>query len=144
VLALDHSGALWIGSDGTAEAPWQQGPGEIWQVSREGVPRMILRGPVPQAIALSPGGHLLVADRHAAQVFALTPDGTRVDLARFTGDDAPRSLVFAPVTPETRRAGIAGDLFVVVIHRGAWPVNEVLHISGPLDELIRERRAQMP
>ncbi len=144
VLAVDGSGSLWIGSDGNAEAPWQQGPGEIVQVSPEGVPRVVLRGPVAQAIALSPGGHLVVADRHAGQVFAVTPEGTRVELARFTEGDAPRSLTFAPATPETRRAGIAGDLFVVTINRGAFPVNEVFRISGPLDELIRERRARAP
>ena len=33
------------------------------------------------------------------------------------------------------------SLFVVVIHRGAFAINEVLRISGPLDELIRARRA---
>jgi hypothetical protein len=144
VLAVESAGALWIGSDTAAEAPWQPGPGEIWYVSREGVPRLVLRGPVPQAISLSPGGHLVVADRHGAQVFAIAPDGTRVDLARFTNGDAPRSLAVAPVTPDTRRAGIAGDLFVVTINRGAWPLNEVLRISGPLDEVLRERRVPGP
>jgi len=29
VLAVDGAGALWIGADGDAEAPWQQGAGEI-------------------------------------------------------------------------------------------------------------------
>jgi hypothetical protein len=144
VLAMEASGGLWIGSDGVAEAPWQPGPGEIWHISREGELRLVLSGPVPQAISLSPGGHLLVADRQGAQVFAVAPDGARIDLARFTDGDAPRSLVFAPVTPETRRAGIAGDLFVVTINRGAWPLNEVVRISGPLDEVLRERRGPKP
>ncbi len=144
VLAVDSSGALWIGSDGGAEAPWQPGPGEIWHVSREGELRLVLRGPVPQAIGLSAGGSLVVADRHAASVFAITPDGTRIEVARFTNGDAPRSLVFAPATTETRRAGMAGDLFVVTINRGTWPLNEVLQISGPLDELLRERRGPKP
>ncbi len=67
VLAVESSGALWVGSDAAAEAPWQPGPGEIWHVSREGEPRLVLSGPVPQAISLSPGGHLLVADRQGAQ-----------------------------------------------------------------------------
>jgi hypothetical protein len=142
VLALDGAGSLWIGSDGSAEAPWQQGPGEIWAVTPDGVPRVVLRGPVPQAMGVSPGGHLVVADRQAAQVFAVTPQGGRIELGHFTDGDAPRGLAFAPVTPETQRAGIAGDLFVVVIRRGAFAINEVLRISGPLDELIRERRAQ--
>jgi hypothetical protein len=48
------------------------------------------------------------------------------------------------VTPETRRAGIAGELFIVTINRGTWPLNDVLRISGPLDELLRERRGQHP
>jgi len=141
VLALDESGGLWVGADGAAEAPWQPGPGEIWHVSREGESRLVLSGPVPQAISLSPGGHLVVADRQGAQIFAIAPDGMRIDLAQFTDGDAPRSLVFAPVTPETRRAGIAGDLFIVTINRGTWPLNDVLRISGPLDEALRERRS---
>jgi hypothetical protein len=143
-LAVDASGALWIGSDGDMDAPWQQGAGEIWHVSAEGTPRVVLRGAMAQAIALSPGGHLVVADRHGAQVFAVMPDGAQIPLAHFTEGDAPRSLAFAPVTPETRRAGIAGDLFVVTISHGVFPVNEVLRISGPLDELIRERKARLP
>jgi len=44
----------------------------------------------------------------------------------------------APVTPETERAGIAGSLFVVAIGKGAWPVNEVLKISGPFARFLRE------
>jgi len=141
LLALDASGALWVGSDGAAEAPWQQGPGEIIEVTPEGASRVVLSGPVAQSIGISPGGHLVVADRQAAQLFAVTREGARIDLARFTDGDAPRGLAFAPVTPETQRAGIAGDLFVVVIHRGAFAINEVFRISGPLDELIRAHRA---
>ncbi|OLB00969.1 MAG: hypothetical protein AUH09_02575 [Candidatus Rokubacteria bacterium 13_2_20CM_70_12] len=40
---------------------------------------------------------------------------------------------------ETRAAGIAGDLFVVTINRGAWQVSEVLRISGPFDAPLRGR-----
>jgi hypothetical protein len=143
VLAADGAGGLWVGADGSAEAPWQQQTeAQIWHVSAEGVPRIVMRGPVPQAIALSRGGNLLVADRHGSRVFALTPGGERVDLIRFTDGDAPRSLAIAPVTPETERAGIAGDLFVVLIKGAAWPVNEVLRITGPVDDVIRERSSR--
>ena len=55
VLATDATDALWIGADGNAEAPWQQGPGEIWRVPRDGTPALLLRGPMPAAIAASAG-----------------------------------------------------------------------------------------
>jgi DNA-binding beta-propeller fold protein YncE len=142
VLVPDGAGGLWIGADGGAEAPWQQGEGEIWRISVDGVPRRMLLGPIPQAIAVSPGGNLLVADRHNGHVFALTPDGARVEFMRFADGDAPRSLAFAPVTPETERAGIAGQLFVVAIRSSTWPVNDVLRISGPIDDFVRERRGR--
>lgn len=145
VLVADGAGGLWVGADGSAEAPWQQQTeAQIWHVNAEGVSRVVLRGPVPQAIALSRGGNLLVADRHGSAVFALTPEGQRIDLVRFTDGDAPRSLAVAPVTPETERAGFAGDLFVVLIKGAAWPVNEVLRITGSVDDLIRERRSRTP
>ena len=144
VLAVDATDALWIGADGNAEAPWQQGPGEIWRVPRDGMPALLLRGPIPAAIAVSPGGHLFVADRQGGELFAVTPEGRRVPFLTYTQGDAPRSLTFAPDTPETRRAGIAGDLFVATINLGAWPVNEVVRVSGPFDELIRQRAATPP
>lgn len=139
VLSFDSLGYLWIGADAKAEAPWQQGPGEIWRVSPAGEAHLVLSGPVAQGITVSPGGAAFVADRHGAQVFALTADGVRVDFARFTDNDTPRGIVFAPATPATRAAGIAGDLFIITIQRGAWPVNEVVRISGPFDELVRQR-----
>jgi hypothetical protein len=142
-LAANDQGRLWIGADADAEAPWQAGPGEIWRVGPEG-PRLVLRGPMAAGLALGPGGLLFVAERAAATVFLLTPEGGRVDFAAFTANDAPRGLAFAPDTPATRRAGIAGDLFVVVIRQGAWPVNEVVRISGPFDELTRRRPAATP
>lgn len=144
VLAVDARDNLWVGSDGGAEAPWQRGPGEIRKVDPRGEASVVLRGPMPNAISLSPGGHLFVADRQAGKVFFLTPEGKAAEFATFTHSDAPRSLAFAPVTPGTRGAGIAGDLFLVTINRGAWPVNEVIRISGPFDELARERRAGAP
>jgi DNA-binding beta-propeller fold protein YncE len=144
VLAIDATDTLWVGADGNAEAPWQQGPGEIWRVPRDRPPALVLRGPVPAAIAVSPGGHLFVADRQGGELFALTPEGQRVPFLAYTQGDAPRGLAFAPDTPETRRAGIAGDLFVATINLGAWTVNEVVRISGPFDELIRERATTSP
>ena len=139
VLVSDKSGALWIGADGGAEAPWQQAEGQIWHVSPDGTARVVLRGPLAQALALTPAGNLLVADRHGSAVFALTPEGRRVDFVKFTDGDAPRSLTVAPVTPETQRAGIAGEVFIVSVKGAAWPVNEVLRISGSIDDLVRER-----
>jgi DNA-binding beta-propeller fold protein YncE len=144
VLAIDPADTLWIGADGDAEAPWQQGPGEIWRVPRDGDPVLVLRGPIPGGIALSPAGHLFVADRNAGELFALTAAGVRVPFARYDKGDAPRALAFAPDTPETRRAGIAGDLFVVTINQGAWPVNDVVRMSGPFDEVVRRHVAGAP
>jgi len=141
LLVMDDRDRLWIGADGEAQAPWQRGPGEIWLVSPGSEPTRLLRGPVPSGMGLSPAGHLLVADRQNNQVFAITAEGRRVDLIGFTNGDGPRTLGFAPSTAATRRAGIAGDLFLIVIRRGTWPVNEVIRISGPFDELIRQRAA---
>lgn len=131
----DH---LWIGSDGAAQAPWQRGPGEIWRVGPGGAVSVLLRGPVAAGFALGPAGHLFVADRQAAEVFVLAPDGRRLEFARFTDGDAPRGLAFVPDTPATRQAGIAGDLLVVTIPRGAWPVNDVLRVSGPFERFLRD------
>jgi hypothetical protein len=39
LLAVDDKDHLWVGSDGTAEAPIQQGPGEILQISPQGLTR---------------------------------------------------------------------------------------------------------
>ncbi len=144
VLAMDPAGTLWIGADGDAEAPWQQGTGEIWCVPREEPPRLVLRGPVPAALALGPGGHLFVADRHAPEVFVLTREGRRIPFGTYREGDAPRALAFAPDTPATRQAGIANDLFVATINLGAWPVNEVVRIAGPFEAFLRERAAAGP
>jgi hypothetical protein len=94
---------------------------------------------VAQAISVSAGGHLFVADRHGAEVFVLTTDGTKVPFVRFTDGDTTRGLTFAPVTAGTSKAGVAGDLFIVAIKRGAWQVNEIIRISGPFDEFVRQR-----
>jgi len=88
---------------------------------------------------VSPGGHLVVADRHGARILAVGGDGTSIDVVTFSDGDAPRALGWAPNTEATRRAGVAGHLFVVVTRRGAWSLNEIVRISGPFDELIRAR-----
>ena len=135
LLAVDDTDQLWIGADAGNEAPWQRGPGEIWKVNPRGAATRVLTGPNLSGMAFGPGGRLFVADRLAAKIFFVTPDGTAVDFAAFTDTDAPRTLCFAPVTPETRRAGIAGDLFVVAIRRGVFRLNEVIRVSGPFAEL---------
>ena len=139
LLAVDERDHLWIGSDGSAEAPYQQGPGEIVRVSPQGTSEVVYRGPVVAALGVGPGNSLFVADRHEKQIFILTQDGKRAEFASFTDGDVPRSLGFAPVSPEARRAGVAGDLFVVTIKNGTWLVNEVLRVSGPFNDLTRPR-----
>jgi hypothetical protein len=137
-LVVAHGERLWVAADGDAEAPWQRGTGEIWSVGPEGH-RLALRGPIAAGMAVSPGGHLFVADRQGARILAVGGDGTSIDFATFTEGDAPRTLAWAPVTEATRRAGIAGDLFVVLIRRGTWSLNDIVRISGPFDELVRSR-----
>ena len=137
VLAMDDTDHLWIGADAGAEAPWQAGPGQIWRVSPDGQARLILQGPVVQGLAPAAGGTVFGADRQSGEIFALTPEGERLRLARFTDGDAPRGLAFAPATPETRAAGLAGDLFVAVIRRGVFQLNEVVRISGPFADLTQ-------
>jgi sugar lactone lactonase YvrE len=136
-LAMDPSDRLWIGADVGAEAPWQQGPGEIWAVNRESGAQVVLRGPLAAGLVVAPSGHAIVANRQAAAVVVVMPDGQTLELARFTEGDVPRGLALAPVTPQTRRAGIAGDLFIVVIRRGIFAVNEVVRVAGPLESFIR-------
>ncbi len=136
-LAVDEADHLWIGGDGNAEAPWQPGPGEIWRVGPGGDRRLVLEGPVIQGLAVGPGGLVFASDRQASEVFAITSEGSRLALARFTDGDAPRGLAVVPVTPETRAAGLAGDLLVAVIRGGVFQLNEIVRISGPFDELAR-------
>jgi hypothetical protein len=140
VIAMDEADHLWIGADSSAEAPWQPGPGQIWRVSPEGEARLILEGPVAQGLAPGPGGVMFVAARQGAYVFALTPEGEQIIVARFTQGDAPRALTIAPATAETRAAGLAGDLFVAVIRSGVFGLNEIVRISGPFSELAPRRR----
>jgi hypothetical protein len=139
-LVVAGAEEVWVASDGTAEAPWQRGPGEIWRIPGEAPPAMLLRGPLATGMVVAPGGPVLVADRQGAEVFLLDAQGRRTTFARFTDGDAPRTLAFVPSSPATRAAGLAGDLLIVVISKGAWPVNEVLRISGPFEEWVRRLR----
>jgi sugar lactone lactonase YvrE len=137
-LVVARGERVWVASDGEAEAPYQRGTGEIWSLGPEGR-RLALRGPIAAGMDVSPSGHLFVADRQGARILAVGGDGTSIDFATFTDGDAPRTLAWAPVTEATRRAGIAGDLFIVMIRRGTWALNDIVRVSGPFDELLRAR-----
>ena len=134
LLAVDEADQLWIGADAGNEAPWR-GPSELWKVPAAGKATRVLSGPNLAGMGFGSGGRLFIADRQAAKIFFVTPDGTAVDFAAFTDGDLPRTLCFAPVTADTRRAGIAGDLFLVAVRRGVFRLNEVLRVTGPFDEL---------
>ena len=72
-------------------------------------------------------------------VVAVGGDGTSTEFASFSQGDAPRAVIFAPDTEATRRAGIANDLFVIVIRRGTFTLNEIVRVSGPFDTFVRSR-----
>jgi len=135
-LLVVRGDRMWVAADGEAEAPWARGTGEVWTVGPEGR-RLALRGPVASGMDVTPGGHLMVADRGNARLIIVGGDSTSVELVSFTDGDAPRALVFAPATEATRTAGIAGDLFVSLIRRGTWSLNEIIRITGPFDEYAR-------
>lgn len=137
-LLVARGERLWVAADGEAEAPWARGTGEIWSVGPDGR-TLALRGPIAAGMDVSPAGHLVVADRTGARVMAVGADATSVDVITFAEGDAPRALVFAPATEATRRAGIAGDLFISVIRRGTWSLNEIIRVTGPFDEYVRGR-----
>jgi NHL repeat len=144
MLAFDEAGQLWIAGDGTAETPFQDGAGQVWRAGRDKSLTRMLEGPLPGGLALSPGGLAFVVQRRAAKVFAVTPDGRRIDVVGTSEGTFLRGLGFAPVTPETRRAGIAGDLFLIVVRRQIWSINEVVRVSGPFDEFIRRESQATP
>ena len=142
MLVMDERGQLWVGTDGTAETPFQDGKGELWKAGPDGSPTLVLAGPLPAGLSVSPSGTLFFAQRRTAKVFAVTADGKRIDFASGADGTYVRGLAFAPVTPETRRAGIAGDLFVVAVSRQVWAINEIIRISGPFDEFLRQQAPQ--
>jgi streptogramin lyase len=144
MLAFDPSGLLWLGGDGTAETPFGPGMGEIWRVGRDGAAHPALTGPLPAGMAVGPGGILFVAQRRTGQLFAVTPEGDRIEFGSARSGSFVRGLAFAPDTPETRRTGVAGDLFVIVAPRTMWLVNDVVRISGPFEAWLRDPAPPAP
>lgn len=141
-LTFDLRGFLWIGSDGPHHTPHRDGFGRIYRVLLPGgKPQLVHEGPLPSGMSLSPGGNLFVAQRRSGKIFALTPEGKRVEFASFTGLSALRALVFPPITRETQEAGIAGNLFVIVFPRLDYPVREVIRISGPFDAYVEKTKS---
>jgi sugar lactone lactonase YvrE len=131
LMVMDDRQRLWIGGDEDASAPWQRSPGLLWRASAERTLTPVLHGPLAAGLAVGPGGRIFLADRQGGTITVIAADGAPSEFARFTEGDAPRGLAFVPDTPATRRAGIAGDLLVITISRNAWPVNEIVRISGP-------------
>ena len=139
-MVIDTHARLWIGGDEDNTAPWQRSPGVLWRTGPEPLPVPVLRGPLAAGLAIGPTGQVFMADRQGAKIVTVGPDGTAAEFARFTDGDAPRALAFVPDTPTTRRARLAGDLLVITISRGRWPVNDVLRVSGPFRESAQSRR----
>lgn len=139
-LTFDRRGYLWIGSDGPHHTPHRDGSGRIYRASLPdgGKLQLVHSGPLPSGMSLSPGGNLFVAQRRSGKIFALTPKGKHVEFASFTGRSALRTLGFPPVTKETQKAGIAGDLFVMVFPMLDYPVREIIRISGPFDAYVKK------
>jgi hypothetical protein len=79
-----------------------------------------------------------MSQRRTGKIFAVTAEGKRIDFSAGIDGTVIRTLAFAPVTPETRKAGIAGDLFVVAVPRQIWAINQVIRVSGPFDEFVRQ------
>ena len=137
-LTIDTKDHLWIGSDGTHDAEPIDRNGEILRVPLSGgKPATVYSGALPSGMSFSPGENLFVAQRRSHKIFALTPAGKRVEFASFTGRSSLRTLAFPPVTNQTRKLGIANDLFVMVFPMLDYPVREVIRITGPFDDYIK-------
>jgi sugar lactone lactonase YvrE len=137
-LTIDHRDNLWIGSDGAHDTEPIDRHGEILRAPLAGgKPETVYSGALPSGMSFSPGGNLFVAQRRAHKIFALTPAGKHVEFASFTGRSSLRTLAFPPLTEQTRRLGIAGDLFVMVFPMLDYPVREVIRISGPFDDYVK-------
>ena len=139
-LALDDRQRLFIGGDEDATAPWSGGPGVVWRLGSDAALVAALRGPLAAGMAAGPGGRIFVADRQAGKIVILDGDGVTSEFARFTEGDAPRGLAFVPETASTRRAGMAGDLLVILISRNRFPVNEIIRVSGPFGAAPEQAR----
>ena len=106
--------------------------------SRPTAARSRCSGPLPAGFSQSPGGALFVVQRRTGQLFALMPDGRRLDFATTRNGSFLRAPRVRPRhAGDGAGAGIAGDLFVVLVSRSLWLLNEVVRISGPFDEWVR-------
>ena len=114
------------------------GNGEIWRVAPDGRRRPGPPGALAGGMAMSPGGACSSCSAARRSSSCSRPTGAVSSSPPPRNGSFFRSLAFAPVTPETRKAGIAGDLFLVVVSRSMWMINEVIRISGPFDEWARQ------
>jgi sugar lactone lactonase YvrE len=136
-LTMDSKNNLWIGSDGAHDSEHIDRHGEILRVElSNGSRETIYSGALPSGMSFSPAGNLFVAQRRSHKLFALTPDGKRVEFASFAGRSALRTLAFPPVNEHTRKLGIANSLFVMVFPMLDYPVREVIRITGPFDDYV--------
>jgi sugar lactone lactonase YvrE len=138
ILTYDPRGFLWVGTDGLHIRPHIDGWGRIYRMSlADSTSEFFFGGPLPSGLSLSPEGYLFVAQRRSGFLFALTPEGKRIDFGIFSENTAIRTLAFPPDNEITRKAGIVGDLFVIVFPELDYPVREIIRIKGPFDEFVR-------
>ncbi len=138
-LTFDPRGTLWIGSDGPHDTPHMDGSGQIFRYHLSSRKlELVHKGPLSSGMSLSPGGNIFAAQRRSARLFALTPEGKRAEFASFYEGAALRTLAFPPITPETKKLVIAGDLFIMVFPELDYPVREIIRVSGPFDSYVEE------